>query len=119
MDTEIYSIICSNIRVAEQRIGDVKAQATALLVGRERLQSMIDKHGAGTLKTAIGELKARAAQQMRHRISQIPDGSYRGTAIVDSDGVVNEPLTIQVNIEKQNSELHINLTAPVIRVQAL
>ena len=30
LDQEIYSIICSNIRVADQRIGDVKAQAAAL-----------------------------------------------------------------------------------------
>ena len=30
MDEEIYAIICSNIRVADQRIGDVKAQAAAL-----------------------------------------------------------------------------------------
>jgi len=108
MDTEIYSIICSNIRVAEQRIGDVKAQAAALLVGQERLQNLIDKHGAETLKTAIGELKIRAAKQMRQRISQIPEGSYTGKAIVDSDGVVNEPLTIQVNIEKRDTELHID-----------
>lgn len=108
MDTEIYSIICSNIRVAEQRIGDVKAQAAALLVGQERLQNLIDKHGAETLKAAIGELKDRAAKQMRQRISQIPEGNYTGKAIVDSDGVVNEPLTIQVNIEKRGTELHID-----------
>ncbi len=107
-DQEIYSIICSNIRVAEQRIGDVKAQAAALLVGQERLNSLIAKHGADTLKTAIQELKERAAQQMRQRISQIPEGSYTGTAIVDSDGVVNEPLTIQVNIEKKDQELYID-----------
>lgn len=108
MDQEIYAIICSNIRVAEQRIGDVKAQAAALLVGQERLQNLIEKHGANTLKEAIKELKKRAAQQMRHRISQIPDGTYHGSAIVDSDGVVNEPLTIQVNINKHDSELHID-----------
>ena len=108
MDKEIYSIICSNIRVAEQRIGDVKAQAAALLVGQERLQYLIDKHGAATLQAGIKELKDRAAQQMRHRIEQIPDGRYQGTAIVDSDGVVNEPLTIQVNIDKRDSELHID-----------
>ena len=29
LDQEIYSIICSNIRVADQRVGDVKAQAAA------------------------------------------------------------------------------------------
>jgi N-methylhydantoinase B len=37
LDPEIYAIITSNIRVADQRIGDIKAQAAALLVGEERL----------------------------------------------------------------------------------
>ncbi len=108
MDKEIYAIICSNIRVAEQRIGDVKAQSAALLVGQERLNRLIEKYGANTLKTAIAELKKRAARQMRQRLSDIDDGMYTGTALIDSDGVVNEPLTIQVNMKKTGSELHID-----------
>ncbi|TIP06938.1 hydantoinase B/oxoprolinase family protein, partial [Mesorhizobium sp.] len=34
LDPEIYAIICSNIRVADQRIGDIRAQAAALLIGQ-------------------------------------------------------------------------------------
>ncbi len=108
MDKEIYSIICSNIRVAEQRIGDVKAQSAALLVGQARLDELIEKYTANTLSAAIAELKIRAAQQMRQRITEIPDGNYTGTAYVDSDGVVDEPLTIQINMEKSATELHID-----------
>jgi N-methylhydantoinase B len=33
LDPEIYAIITSNIRVADQRIGDIRAQAAALRVG--------------------------------------------------------------------------------------
>ena len=43
MDEEIYAIICSNIRVADQRIGDVKAQAAALDVGADRLDLLLDR----------------------------------------------------------------------------
>ena len=49
MDPEIYAIITSNIRVAEQRIGDVKAQASALLVGAERLTALLDRYGDATV----------------------------------------------------------------------
>ncbi len=108
LDNEIYSIICSNIRVADQRIGDVKAQSAALLVGRERLDQLVSKYSAPVLKEAIAELRRRAALQMRQRLSSIDDGQYTGTAIVDSDGVVDEPLTIQVNINKKDNNLHID-----------
>jgi N-methylhydantoinase B len=37
MDEEILAIILSNIRIADQRIGDIKAQAAALAIGEKRL----------------------------------------------------------------------------------
>jgi N-methylhydantoinase B len=108
MDKEIYAIICSNIRVADQRIGDVKAQAAALLVGQERLTELIERYSLPVIKTAISELRKRAAEQMRLKLAEIKDGTYSGTAMVDSDGVVDEPLTIQINMQKRDGELMID-----------
>jgi N-methylhydantoinase B len=100
LDDEILSIILSNIRIADQRIGDIKAQAAALSTGEKRLMALLERYGSGTVEQAIVELKARAAQQMRARIASIPDGTYVGEAFVDSDGVVNEPLRIAMRITK-------------------
>ncbi|NVK33798.1 MAG: hydantoinase B/oxoprolinase family protein [Rhodobacteraceae bacterium] len=105
LDMEIYSIICSNIRVAEQRIGDVKAQAAALLVGAERLGRILDRYGDDVVKEAIEELRQRAADQMRANVGLIPNGVYRSKAYVDSDGVVNEPLVINLAITAKDGEL--------------
>ena len=77
MDAEIFAIIASNIRVAEQRIGDIKAQAAALLVGETRLMELVQRYGAATLDRAIGAIRARSATRMRAEIRQIPDGVYR------------------------------------------
>jgi N-methylhydantoinase B len=100
IDDEILSIILSNIRIADQRIGDIKAQAAALATGERRLGALLDRYGDATVEAAIGELKRRAARQMRERIATIPDGVYEGEAFVDSDGVVNEPLRIAMKITK-------------------
>jgi N-methylhydantoinase B len=98
LDGEIYAIICSNIRVADQRIGDVKAQASALLVGEERLNALMDRYGDAVVSEAIAELRRRAAEQMRAFIGGTPDGVYESTAWIDSDGVVNEPLAIRLKV---------------------
>ena len=98
MDQEIYQIIYSNIRVADQRIGDIKAQASALMVGEARLHALLDRYGDDTVTEAIAELRRRAAQQMGAFLSQTPDGRYEAVAWVDSDGVVNEPLAIRVAV---------------------
>ena len=105
LDQEIYSIICSNIRVSEQRIGDVKAQAAALLVGAERLARILDRYGDDVVRESIGELRRRAAAQMRANVALIPNGTYRSLAYVDSDGVVNEPLEIRLAITAKDGEL--------------
>ena len=110
LDEEIYSIICSNIRVAEQRIGDVKAQAAALMVGEDRLNALLDRYGDDTVTEAIAELRQRAATQMSAFIDEIPDGQYRSTAWVDSDGVVNEPLAINLTIDKTPGHLRFDFS---------
>ena len=105
MDTEIYQIICCNIRVSEQRIGDVKAQASALLVGAARLAALLDRYGDGVVAEAIAEMRVLAARQMRECIGLIPKGSYTARACIDSDGVVNEPLTIALCITRNGDTL--------------
>ncbi len=105
LDQEIFSIISSNIRVADQRIGDVKAQAAALLVGEQRLNELMDRYGDGAVTEAIKELRGRAAQQMRAFIATIPEGTYKSTAWIDSDGVINKPLEIRLAITKANTDL--------------
>ena len=100
LDQEIYSIICSNIRVADQRVGDVKAQAAALEVGADRLDELLKRYGDETVALAIKELHVRASNQMRQLISEMPEGSWQSIAFVDSDGVVDEPLQISLKVTK-------------------
>jgi N-methylhydantoinase B len=110
IDDEILSIILSNIRIADQRIGDIKAQAAALVTGEKRLTALIDRYGAPTVEEGIAELKRRAEAQMRAKIAAIPDGVYEGRAVVDSDGVVDEPLTIAMKVTKSGQGAAARLT---------
>jgi N-methylhydantoinase B len=100
LDREILAIVLANIRIADQRIGDIKAQAAALATGEKRLAALLERYGADTVEAAIQELRRRAAQQMRAKIARIPEGSYQGHAMVDSDGVVDEPLHIRLKVTK-------------------
>ena len=100
LDREILAIILSNIRIADQRIGDIKAQAAALTTGEKRLSALLERYGVDTVDAAIRELRRRAAQQMRAKIARMPEGVYEGHAMVDSDGVVDEPLHIRLKVTK-------------------
>lgn len=105
LDEEIWAIIRSNIRVSEQRIGDVKAQASALMVGAERLAALMDRYGDATVAEAVARMRDLAARQMRAMIGLIPEGRYEARAFIDSDGVVNEPLTIALAVTRAGEGL--------------
>jgi len=109
LDQEILAIILSNIRIADQRIGDIKAQAAALTVGEKRLTALLDRYGADLVEDAIGELRTRASQQMRAKLAEIPDGLWTGEAFVDSDGVDDRPLRIAMAITKRDGDLHFDM----------
>jgi N-methylhydantoinase B len=110
LDEDILAIIMSNIRVAEQRRGDIKAHVAALAVGERRLTSMLDRYGVDVVEEAIVELKARAAQQMRAKIALIPDGIYESQTFVDSDGIDPDPLAVRLSIEKRDGVLNFDLS---------
>ena len=110
LDEEILAIILSNIRIADQRIGDIKAQAAALSIGEKRLAALLDRYGEDVVEAAIAELEARAAQQMRAKIATIPDGMYEGESFVDSDGVEDKPLRIALTLRKEGTELYFDLS---------
>ena len=110
LDEEILAIILSNIRVAGETIGDIKAQAAALDIGARRLTALLDRYGRDTMEAAIVEMRTRAEQLMRAKIATIPDGTYRSVAWVDSDGVVDEPLKIALTVRKEGSDLYFDLS---------
>ena len=110
LDPEILSIILSNIRLADQRIGDIQAQAAALAVGEKRLAALLERYGAATVDAAVAELKARAARQMRARIATLPEGTFHGEAWVDSDGVVDTPLRIAMAVTRCGERLRFDMS---------
>ena len=102
---DIIDIILTNIRVPEERIGDIRAQIGALRTGEKRLTALLDRYGAATVEAAIVELRARSEMQMRACIEALADGTYSFTSYLDSDGVVNEPLAVALDMTVQGSDI--------------
>ena len=120
LDEEILAIILSNIRIADQRIGDIKAQAAALAIGERRLDRAARPLRRGHRRRRDRRAaRAARARQMRAKIAAIPDGAYEGEAFVDSDGVVDEPLRIAMRDHQARHDdarlRHVGLVAAVPR----
>ncbi len=76
MQEDLLTLLFANMRVPEERRGDLQAQFAALNVGEKRLTALLDKYGDELVADSIEELRDRTERQMRATISELPDNSY-------------------------------------------
>ncbi len=110
LNEDILTILLANIRVAEERYGDLEAHLAAFRVGERRLTHLLDKYSPETVRACITELYDRAEQQMRSCITDLPDGTYTYADFLDSDGVDNTPLRIELDLTVQGDEVTLDFS---------
>jgi len=112
--TDIVDIVQANSRLPGSLYGDLNGQINALDLGVRRLEAVLDEYGDGTVATAFGELRARAAELMRANIAELPEGTYSAEDWLDNDGIVDTPLKIALDMTVRNGRLKLDFsrTAP-------
>jgi N-methylhydantoinase B len=97
-------MVLHNIRLPEERIGDLKAQVAALNVLAARLTAILDKYGEDLVTDCIEELKDRSERLMRAHVASIPDGTYTFEGYMDSDGLSDTPLALNLEMTISGSD---------------
>lgn len=108
---DVANLLTVNMRLSEDRLGDMRAQSEATRIAEERLLELIDKYGVGTVKTAFSESKNYVERIMRERISDLPDGSWRTQDYIDSDPNKEEGfVTVDVEMTIDGDEVYYDLS---------
>jgi N-methylhydantoinase B len=117
IDDEVLSLLLANMRVPEERRGDLAAQFGALRVGGLRLLETVERYGFNECNEYAGHLVSYAARLMRRRLSEIPDGTYEAEDFLDDDGESNDPVRIAVRIEIRGERARVDFTgsSPQVR----
>jgi N-methylhydantoinase B len=110
INQELIDIMMLNMRVASDRYGDLVAQLNALNLGCRRLDEVFRKWGDEVLFGCIDELKARSEQLMRVHIEAIPDGTYHFFDEMDSDGVDEGRLRLDLKLTVKGAEITFDLS---------
>ncbi|MDM0017602.1 hydantoinase B/oxoprolinase family protein [Variovorax saccharolyticus] len=98
LDPDVLAILRANTRLPESLWGDLNGQLAALELGARRLHGLLDEYGDALVLQAMGELRSRALRLMRSHIASLPDGRYSFEDVLDNDGIVNEPLSIALDM---------------------
>ena len=105
MQDDLLKLLFANLRMPAERMGDLNAQLAALNVGRARLTGLVERFGPARTLDCIAELRKRAEQQMRACVTAIPDGRYAFETFLDSDGLVNEPILVALDLDVNGDHL--------------
>jgi N-methylhydantoinase B len=94
---EALALVLANVRGAEQRRGDIEAQAATVALADRRLQEVFAAHGEA-VHTAWRRIQDESEERVRRSLRELPDGTYEGEDALDDDGVGDEPVTIRVAV---------------------
>ena len=117
LQEDLLKVLLANMRLPQERRGDLQAQFAALNVGEARLKSLLDRYGADEVARYTDELRDRSERQMRAAIAAIPDGRYSFEANIDSDGIVLEPILVALDLTVAGDELTLDFSrsSPPVR----
>jgi len=86
-NTAVFDLIAANMRVSEERLGDLRAQVAATEVAERRLVELADRHGWATVTEAMDAVIAHSERLMRAEIAAVPDGVYEGEDWLDMESL--------------------------------
>lgn len=105
LDQDLLTLLLLNMRLEEERRGDLNAQIAACKLGVARLEDMLREHGGDRISAIFREVIVRTEIRMRKAIATLCDGVYAFTDFMDDDGAGTEDIKIALRIEKTGDRI--------------
>jgi len=117
INQDVMRLISANVRLPEEREGDLTAQLGAIRTGETRLLEIVARYGFKEADDYAGHLIGYTAELMRRRIGDLPDGVYTAEDFLDDDGFTDQPVRIAVKITIDGERATVDFTgsAPQVR----
>ena len=99
---ELINLIMANVRGADEREGDLLAQAAATRAGESRLLEVLTRYGLNAFRDAIEAQLDQSERQTRDWLASLPDGTYSGEDSLDnltSDGLRSDGEHVAVRLD--------------------
>lgn len=110
LDRSYADFILNNVRVPRDRQGDIHAQYAGCITGERRLLALAAKYGADVVLQSMQDLLDHSERLTRAELEKIPDGTYPFTDYSDGDGVMDEPIKVQVAVTVTGSDVVVDFT---------
>ncbi|PWI48286.1 5-oxoprolinase [Candidatus Heimdallarchaeota archaeon B3_Heim] len=105
---DILNLILSNVRVKEERLGDFRAQRAALIRGEDRLTELATDYDRDFLLNSVTQLMELSEHSFRSHLGNFPDKTLKFCDYLDSNGITENPVKIQVTMNKINDKVNVS-----------
>ena len=101
---QILDFVLSNVRTPDERLGDLRAQRAANLVGAKRLGELLKKSSVSTVEKGMDQLIDYSEELMLKKIRELPRKSSTAVDYLDDDGfgTTDIPVMVKVTINRQS-----------------
>ncbi|WP_282605690.1 hydantoinase B/oxoprolinase family protein [Pelagibius sp. Alg239-R121] len=102
---DIMRLLLLNMRLPEERKGDLNAQIAAVKLGAARLNEVLDQQGTEYVAKLFDEIVTRTTKRMQAAIARLPDGRYAFSDVMDDDGAGTFDIRINLVITKTGERI--------------
>jgi len=113
----VMTLLTTNSRGSEERVGDFEAQLAANRLGTARLTEPITQRGLVELDEHVGALMAYARRMTEAVIRGIPSGVYRFGDVMEGDGQRNKLLGLRVTLRIDDGRMEVDFSGTVAQVR--
>ena len=117
VNDDVMRLISANVRLPEERTGDLTAQLGAITTGSTRLLEIVERYGFPEADQYASHLIDYTARIMRSVLRTVPDGVYEAQDYLDNDGYSDEPvrIAVRITIDGDSAIVEFSRSAPQVR----
>jgi N-methylhydantoinase B len=106
----VFDLLLANVRTPEERAGDLWAQIASNQRGEIRLQEMVTEYGPHEVNRYMDEMLLYTERMTRRLLSDLPDGTYVFSDVMDDDGITSDPVKISAEITIEDNTARVDFS---------
>ncbi|MGH2699846.1 MAG: hydantoinase B/oxoprolinase family protein [Actinomycetota bacterium] len=113
---DVMRLLLANVRTPDVRRGDLRAQLASNDLGGRRLSELIARRGLDVINLAFDEVIEYTERRARARISELLDGVYEASDVMEGDGTSDDdiPIAARVTIDRDNLTIDFDGTSDAV-----
>ncbi len=106
----VIKLILSNVRVSEERAGDIRAHVAACKTAERRLIELLDKYGLEKISEAGKQIINASENYVRSVFRSLPNFTASYEDYLDNDGIQDTSIRIKATVSIKDDELEVDFT---------